>query len=109
MFFGDRAEPVEFAPVDVSLFISRNRLKDRKTFPRARAPWALDSGSFTELKDHGRWRITTGRVRRRGAPLRRDHRTAGVGRTARLDVRTLGDLRQEQAPAGSSLGKSAVG
>jgi hypothetical protein len=35
-----------------------NRLKNRKAFPRARAPWALDSGGFTELKDHGRWRIT---------------------------------------------------
>ncbi|WP_260867877.1 hypothetical protein [Streptomyces sp. SAJ15] len=44
--------------MDVSLFISRNRLKKRKTFPRARAPWALDSGGFTELRDHGGWRIT---------------------------------------------------
>ena len=44
--------------LDVSLFVSRNRLKDRKSFPQARAPWALDSGGFTELKDHGRWRIT---------------------------------------------------
>lgn len=44
--------------VSVPLFISRNRLGNRKTFPRARAPWALDSGGFTELKNYGRWRTT---------------------------------------------------
>jgi hypothetical protein len=44
--------------LDVPLFISRNRLKNRRSFPQARAPWALDSGGFTELRDHGRWRIT---------------------------------------------------
>ncbi|WP_220133038.1 deazapurine DNA modification protein DpdA family protein [Streptomyces ipomoeae] len=44
--------------IDVPLFISRNRLKNRRSFPRARAPWALDSGGFTELRDHGRWRLT---------------------------------------------------
>jgi hypothetical protein len=42
----------------VPLFISRNRLVRRRTLPRAAVPWALDSGGFTELKDHGRWRIT---------------------------------------------------
>lgn len=54
---------------DVDLFISRNRLSKRKTpFPRAFRNWALDSGGFTELKDHGGWRITpeeyAGEVRR---------------------------------------------
>ncbi|MDX3165971.1 hypothetical protein PV516_19475 [Streptomyces scabiei] len=44
--------------VGVPLFISRNRLVKRRTFPKAIAPWALDSGGFTELRDHGRWRIT---------------------------------------------------
>jgi len=42
---------------DVPLFISRNRLVDYRTFPRALGRWALDSGGFTELKDHGQWRI----------------------------------------------------
>ncbi|RPE34957.1 deazapurine DNA modification protein DpdA family protein [Kitasatospora cineracea] len=46
------------ATAAVPLFISRNRLKNRKTFPRAAAPWALDSGGFTELMQHGRWTIT---------------------------------------------------
>lgn len=39
----------------VPLFISHRRLKDRRTFPRALQPWALDSGGFTELSLHGRW------------------------------------------------------
>ena len=43
----------------VTLFISRNRLARRvSAFPAARRDWALDSGGFTELKDHGGWRIS---------------------------------------------------
>lgn len=44
--------------VDVPLFVSRNRLAGRKKLPRALGAWALDSGSFTELRQHGRWRTT---------------------------------------------------
>jgi hypothetical protein len=33
----------------VPLFISRTRLEKRKRLPRARGPWALDSGGFTQL------------------------------------------------------------
>lgn len=40
------------------LFISRRRLAGRKTYPRAQAPWALDSGGFTELKDYGGWSVS---------------------------------------------------
>lgn len=43
---------------DVPLFISRNRLAPYRTLPKALGRWAMDSGGFTELKDHGRWRIT---------------------------------------------------
>ncbi|NXY99558.1 hypothetical protein HYE82_35340 [Streptomyces sp. BR123] len=50
--------PNWLATAGVPLFISRNRLKGRRTFPRAIAPWALDSGGFTELMQHGRWTIT---------------------------------------------------
>ena len=39
------------------LFISRSRLAGRRQFPRASAPWALDSGGFTELSLHGRWTV----------------------------------------------------
>ena len=42
--------------VDVPLFVSHRRLADRRRLPRARCDWALDSGGFTELALHGRWR-----------------------------------------------------
>jgi len=44
--------------VDFPLFVSHMTLRDRKTLPRATAPWALDSGGFTQLQQHGRWTIT---------------------------------------------------
>ena len=40
------------------LFVSRRQLAPRKTLPRAIAPWALDSGGFTELSLHGRWTVS---------------------------------------------------
>jgi hypothetical protein len=41
-----------------SLFVSHRTLHDRKKLPRARAPWALDSGGFSELSMHGSWHTT---------------------------------------------------
>jgi hypothetical protein len=40
--------------------VSRNRLASYRgrRVPRSRGPLLLDSGGFTELKQHGRWRIT---------------------------------------------------
>lgn len=35
---------------DVPLFIANQNLAHRKTLPRARGPWALDSGGFAQLK-----------------------------------------------------------
>lgn len=46
------------ATVTAPLFVSHRRLAPRKTLPRAAAPWALDSGGFTELNLHGRWTVT---------------------------------------------------
>jgi len=43
--------------VDFPLFVSHHRLAGRRTLPRARTDWALDSGGFTALKDHGTWTI----------------------------------------------------
>jgi len=40
------------------LFISHGRLRKRVTLPRARGPWALDSGGYSELSLHGRWRTS---------------------------------------------------
>jgi hypothetical protein len=42
----------------VPLFISHRRLALRKRLPVAVGRWALDSGGFTELNLHGRWRTT---------------------------------------------------
>lgn len=41
----------------VPLFVSHTRLRRRRSYPRAIAPWALDSGGFSELTAHGRWTI----------------------------------------------------
>lgn len=41
----------------VPLFVSRRTLAPMKKLPRAAAPWALDSGGFTELSMHGRWTL----------------------------------------------------
>lgn len=46
--------------LDVPLFVSHRRLAERKRLPIALAPWALDSGGFTELDKYGTWRTTTG-------------------------------------------------
>jgi hypothetical protein len=50
--------PHWLATAGVPLFVSRRRLYKRKTFPRAVAPWALDSGGFTQLKDYGGWDLS---------------------------------------------------
>jgi hypothetical protein len=44
---------------NVPLFVSHRRLSGRRTMPRARGPWALDSGGFTELSMFGEWRTGT--------------------------------------------------
>lgn len=44
--------------LDVPLFVSVRRLRGRKRLPVARAPWALDSGGFTELSTYGAWQTT---------------------------------------------------
>jgi hypothetical protein len=41
----------------VPLFVCDRRLRERKSLPRAVAPWALDSGGFTELQSFGRWTV----------------------------------------------------
>lgn len=44
--------------LEVPLFLSFHRLRERKkALPRAKGPWALDSGGFTELSQKGNWTI----------------------------------------------------
>lgn len=42
----------------VPLFVSHRTLSTYKTLPKARGPWSLDSGGFTELSTYGEWRTT---------------------------------------------------
>jgi hypothetical protein len=44
--------------LDVPLFVSHRTLGGRKSFPQASAPWALDSGGFSELSMYGEWQTT---------------------------------------------------
>jgi hypothetical protein len=46
--------------VEVPLFVSHRRLRMRRRFKPSTAPWALDSGGFTELDTRGEWSITPG-------------------------------------------------
>lgn len=45
-------------PRDVTFFVSHRRLAGRRTLPKARVGWALDSGGFSELSLHGEWRTS---------------------------------------------------
>lgn len=51
-------QPHWLAVAGVPTFLSRRRLAARRNLPRAAAPWALDSGAFTEIRDRGGWTIT---------------------------------------------------
>jgi len=54
-FFLGTHQPGWLARADVPLMVSHRTLRTRRTLPRALAPWALDSGGFTELALHGGW------------------------------------------------------
>lgn len=47
--------PNWLAKTDVPLFVSHRRLAGRRTLPKARGRWALDSGGFSELSLFGGW------------------------------------------------------
>jgi hypothetical protein len=42
----------------VPMFVSNRQLAGVKKLPRARGPWALDSGGFTEITKYGEWRTS---------------------------------------------------
>lgn len=54
-FYLGTHQPHWLGTAGVPLFVSARRLRDRKSWPKAAAPWALDSGGFSELSLHGRW------------------------------------------------------
>lgn len=55
MFYLGTHQPGWLARLSVPLFVSDRRLRVYVTLPRAVAPWALDSGGFTELSTYGTW------------------------------------------------------
>lgn len=61
--------------VDIPLFVSDRRLRSRVFVPVATCDWALDSGGFTEVSQHGRYLSTpleyANRVRRYGEVIGR--------------------------------------
>jgi hypothetical protein len=56
-FFLGTHQPGWLGHARIPLFVSDVRLRVYKTLPRAAAPWALDSGGFSELQNHGRWTV----------------------------------------------------
>jgi len=68
LFYLGTHQPHWLALCDFPLFVSRTRLAKRRSLPRARSVWALDSGGFSQLDKRGTWPITArqyaGEVRR---------------------------------------------
>ena len=59
LFYLGAPEPRWLEKTDVSLFVSRRRLhRLGKKWPRALAPWAIDSGGYMALSTNGEWDVT---------------------------------------------------
>lgn len=57
-FYCGTHEPHWLADTDrPALFVSVRRLRRRRTWPVASAPWSLDSSGFTELDKFGEWTV----------------------------------------------------
>jgi len=50
--------PVHLERTEVPMFLSRRVLEKRKSPVKSIAPWALDSGGFSELRLNGGWKIS---------------------------------------------------
>lgn len=57
-FYLGTPEPSWLTRAGVPLFLSRRRLVRLRQLPRATAPWALDSGGFSELTLFGAWQTS---------------------------------------------------
>jgi len=57
-YFLGTHQPGWLSKTQIPLFVSIKRLRGYKTLPKAKAPWGLDSGAFSELLNHGRWTIS---------------------------------------------------
>lgn len=56
-FYLGTHQPHWLAFAGFPLFVSRRRLVEYRTLPRAKGLWAQDSGGFTELSMYGEWTI----------------------------------------------------
>jgi hypothetical protein len=56
-FYLGTAWPNYFEQTDVPLCVSALTLKARKRMPKARGPWILDSGAFTQISGMGRFEM----------------------------------------------------
>jgi hypothetical protein len=54
-------KPAWVAATDVPLFLSYRRLAGLRRLPRARGPYAIDSGGFSELSMNARWTFSAAR------------------------------------------------
>ena len=54
-FFLGSHRPAWLQRTALPLFLSDRTLRRYRTLPVACGPWALDSGAFTELSQHGTW------------------------------------------------------
>lgn len=55
VFYLGTPEVMWLERTSVPLFVSHNRLRKRKSLPRAKGWWCLDSGAYSQLRDHGRF------------------------------------------------------
>lgn len=60
-FYLGTHHPAWLEQTAVPLFLSHRTLAGRRSLPRARGPWALDSGGFSELSMHGTWTVPAAR------------------------------------------------
>lgn len=56
-YFLGTHQPSWLPKTKVPLFVSFNRLTRYKKLPKSLGTWALDSGAFSELFRHGKWRL----------------------------------------------------
>ena len=57
-FYLGTHEPSSLRDSTIPLFISHRRLHHRRTLPTANTNWALDSGAFSEIAQHGHFTTT---------------------------------------------------
>lgn len=58
MFYLGCHQPAWLGEMDIPLFVSHRRLAHRRSLSRARGPWCLDSGAFSEIQQYGGWTIS---------------------------------------------------